>query len=90
LNSDKRKHADMNDFTIVEERVLEQGTYYFRNTVQTAPDPAKEILSALSRTEDKQTLNPQTRRWLQRRCLMTENEQLTIPVLGRWIREYWL
>ncbi|OQX25801.1 MAG: hypothetical protein BWK80_13785 [Desulfobacteraceae bacterium IS3] len=88
LNSDKRKHADMGDFKMVEERVLEQGIYYFRNTVNSAPDSAKEILLALSRTADAQTPDPQTRRWLQRRCLITEDGQLAIPVLGRWIREY--
>jgi len=38
--------------------------------------------------DEKPELDRQTRRWLQRRCLITEDGQLTIPVLGQWMREY--
>ncbi|WP_437958297.1 hypothetical protein WME76_00680 [Sorangium sp. So ce119] len=32
-------------------------------------------------------LDSRTRRWLRRRCLLTAEDGLRVPVLGAWIRE---
>lgn len=72
---------------IVEEQVLEQATYYFRNTVQSAPAGAQAVLLKLAAGDLPVAINKPTRRWLQRRSLLTAAEQLTIPVLGTWISQ---
>ena len=88
LNQQHRRQAEMADLGIVEEQVLEQATYYFRNTVQNAPESARAVLLALAEQFQPPSLDKQTQRWLRRRCLITEDGQLQIPVLGTWIREY--
>jgi hypothetical protein len=89
LNANKRRHAQPSDLEMVEEQVLEQATYYFRNTVQSAPAEAQAVLVKLATGDFPVVINKPTRRWLQRRGLLTADEQLTIPVLGTWItREY--
>ena len=87
----KRKHASMSDFDAVEETVLEKGGNYFNYIVKNAPQAAREILMGLSRGGQVQLrdIKPKTRRWLAHRCLITDDGQLTIPVLARWIREEW-
>jgi hypothetical protein len=88
LNEIKEKQARLVDLESVEERVLEQATYYFRNTIQIAPPSAKEVLETLASGESAH-LDKYTRRWLKRRCLLTDDDKLLIPVLGTWINEYW-
>jgi len=88
LNEDKRKKAKKADITPIKAQVLEQATYYFRNTVVDAPPNARTVLLSLAENQQAK-LDKQTRRWLKRRCLLTENDQLLIPVLGEWIREYY-
>lgn len=88
LNEIKEKRARITDLEIVEERVLEQATYYFRNTIQVAPPSAKKALEMLA-TGEAVEIDKYTRRWLQRRCLLTDDDKLLIPVLGTWINEYW-
>lgn len=88
LNNHERQQAEMADLDIVEQQVLEEATYYFKNIVQNAPDNAQTVLLALAEHNTPQ-LDKRTRRWLKRRCLLTENDQLLTPVLGEWIREYW-
>lgn len=85
LNTEKRKHAQLNDLEIVEEQVLEQAGYYFRNTVQSAPDEARAVLLSLAEENFPVDIDKHTRRWLQRRGLLTTEEQLAIPVLGTWM-----
>ncbi len=77
---------------LVEAGVLENGEaiYYFRNSVtQNMPDDAGK---ALRRLADGKTpkIDRQTKRWLRRRMLITEDERLMIPVMERWMKEYWI
>ncbi|MCP4696135.1 MAG: AAA family ATPase [Gammaproteobacteria bacterium] len=88
LNEERRKQAELEDLEVVEDKVLDQAAYYFQNTVESAPKEAREVLFALA--EDKKTpmqIDRQTRRWLKRRCLLTDEDGLLIPVLGKWIQE---
>ena len=87
LNDNKRKQAEMADLAIVEAQVLEQANYYFKNIVEAAPEHAQTGLVALAEAQPC-LLDKRTRRWLNRRCLLTAEDQLMIPVLGEWIREY--
>ncbi|OQW92631.1 MAG: hypothetical protein BWK79_14250 [Beggiatoa sp. IS2] len=88
LNEIKEKKARIIDLEPVEERVLEQATYYFRNTIQVAPSATKEVLEMLAMGESVD-MDKYTRRWLKRRCLLTDDDKLLIPVLGTWINEFW-
>lgn len=88
LNEIREKQARLINLEPVEERVLDQATYYFRNTLQVAPESAQQVLESLA-TEQAVEMDKYTRRWLQHRCLLTEDNKLLIPVLGTWIREYW-
>jgi len=85
LNAEKRQQSQLSDLEIVEEQVLEQATYYFRNTVQSAPAEAQAVLLKLAEGDFPVEMDKCTRRWLQRRCLLTKKDQLAIPVLGTWI-----
>lgn len=85
LNAEKRQQSQLSDLEIVEEQVLEQATYYFRNTVQSAPVEAQAILLKLAEGDFPVEIDKRTRRWLQRRCLLTAADRLAIPVLGTWI-----
>jgi hypothetical protein len=69
----------------VEEQVLQQATYYLRNTYQAAPPAAQAALLDLAH-DGTPTLDAATRRWLLRRLLLTEEGRLSIPVLGAWLR----
>ncbi len=81
---------------IVEDQVLDQGAYYFRNIVNSAPENAQSVLAALAELNlpesGSQIPKPDrpTQRWLKRRGLLTEDDRLTIPVLADWMREYWM
>jgi hypothetical protein len=86
LNAQERERATVDDVEAVEVEVLEQGTYYFRNTWQRAPGPARSALAALARGEVP-AIASEARRWLERRCLIDGEGRLTIPVLGRFLVE---
>lgn len=88
LNEIEEKQADLAYLELVEERLLEQATYYFRNTIQVAPPSAQTVLEALA-IDQSIEIDKNTQRWLKRRCLLTDNNKLLIPVLGTWINEYW-
>ena len=85
LNQEERGRADLADVPRVEKQVLEQATYYLRNTYQAAPPAARAALLDLAHDGTPQ-LDAATRRWLRRRLLLTEEGRLSIPVLGAWIR----
>lgn len=87
INEGERKPrtATMDDLLAVEETVLSRWKPYFADTVNSAPDDAREALHSLA-TGKQPALSTRTRRWLQRRCLLTEDDRLRIPVLGAWIR----
>ncbi len=86
LNHDKRRQACPDDISRVEYDVLSQATYYFQHTVSAAPPEAQDALTALA-LDKPVDLNPQTRRWLRRRLLLTDDDRLRIPVVGTWLRE---
>ena len=57
--------------------------------MQSAPSEAQAVLLKLAEGDFPVAMDKRTHRWLQRRSLLTAEEQLTIPVLGTWIsREY--
>lgn len=86
LNHEKRRTANPDDLRPVEDELLSQAGYYFRDTYRGAPEDAREVLRALARGEPVEP-NRRTRRWLQRRLLLTDDGHLQPPVLGTWIRE---
>ncbi|MEP7121657.1 MAG: AAA family ATPase [Byssovorax sp.] len=77
--------ATMDDLAAVEETVLSRWKPYFADTIKSAPAAARKALSALAAGKEP-ALGTRTRRWLERRCLITKDNQLRIPVLGAWIR----
>jgi energy-coupling factor transporter ATP-binding protein EcfA2 len=85
LNQESRRQAMPGDLSWVEKRALEQATYYFRHIPQSAPPAARAALLDLAHGRSA-GLDPAARRWLRRRLLLTEDDRLTIPVLGEWIR----
>ncbi len=86
LNAAERSSAAVEDLPAAEAEVLEQATYYFRNTWQRAPEAARRVLASLARGESP-AVGAEARRWLRRRCLIDPDDRLTIPVLGRFLVE---
>ena len=86
LNDENRRSATLYDLEAVENQVLEEAGYYFRNSWQRGPDSAREALAALARGATPEFDGP-ARRWLRRRELIDEEGRLTIPVLGRFLIE---
>lgn len=85
LNEQDRRQADLGDVARVEEDVLTQETYYFRNILQEASPAARAALIDLAHNTTP-NLDAATRRWLRRRLLLTEEGRLTMPVFGAWMR----
>jgi hypothetical protein len=81
----KPRAATMEDLPFVEETVLSRWKPYFADTFKSAPPDAREALHALAAGKQA-AISTKTRRWLERRCLLTRDDQLRIPVLGAWIR----
>lgn len=69
----------------VENKVFNHWPHYFRDAYATAPDSAQQALRALAQSSVP-VLDERTRRWLQRRCLLTASDALRIPALGTWLR----
>ena len=88
LNQQDRRHAEPADIEPVELDVLQQAGGYFRDTLNKSPDHVRTALEGLAFARPGE-LERRTQRWLRRRCLVTDDNQLAIPVLGRWIRECW-
>ena len=88
LNEHKRKQALPEDINLIEERILEECTYFFRGTLKAAPPSAQQVLERLAKGE-KTTISIRDAQWLRRRLLITRRGHLTMPVLGRWIRRTW-
>lgn len=49
-----------------------------------SPEYVRPVLERLAHDEAVE-IERRTQRWLQRRCLLTEDDRLAIPVLGRWV-----
>jgi hypothetical protein len=86
LNEAQRATALPEDITEVEEEALSEGSYYFRNSYQDAPDPTRQALEALARGAAP-ALSGSARQWRERRWLIREDGGLRTPVLGAFIRE---
>jgi hypothetical protein len=84
LNEATRVQAELKDVTIIENIVLSQAKNYFRNIFFTAPE---NVQTALKNLALGKTAPHNCHRWLKRRCLLNEQEKLSIPVLGAWILE---
>lgn len=84
LNRDARPQACIADIEHAEEKILTAWPY-FRDTYCTAPTECQEVLRALAHGVPA-TLSISARRWLKRRCLVTAEDKLRIPILGHWIR----
>ncbi|HZF11209.1 MAG TPA: AAA family ATPase [Thermoanaerobaculia bacterium] len=84
LNAEDRRQATLQDVPRIEADVLAQEVSYFRNLLQ-APPAARAALVALAQ-DQRPEIDPPTRRWLRRRLLVTEEDRLSMPVLGAWIR----
>lgn len=87
LNEQNRRETSLKDVEKVEERALEEVTYYFRNLYQTTPPHLQTVLEELA-YEKVVDLDRKDKAWLRRRLLIDENNQLMIPVFATWIREY--
>jgi hypothetical protein len=86
LNETGQRTAGLEALEAVEQQVLQQGRYYFNDLHAKAAPAARTALEALAAGQTP-VLEPPTRRWLERRLLLDAHGGLTIPVLGRWIRE---
>jgi len=89
LNEQNRREATLKDIEKVEERALEEVTYYFRNLYQTTPQHLQPILEQLAYNK-LVDLDRKDKAWLRRRLLIDENNQLVMPVFATWIREYFI
>ena len=79
----------MDDLTAVEETVLRQGEFYFRDILSRSPDDIRTVLEKLAYDRPVE-VSPQQQRWLRHRCLLTSDCRLRISILGRWgARERW-
>lgn len=87
LNDQERKQAHLEDVEPVERQVLSRGGNYFRNIWGDLNADAQAALSALAQGQTP-TLSKRSRRYLQRRLLIDDHDQLQPPVFGRWLREY--
>ncbi|KYF79794.1 hypothetical protein BE11_23905 [Sorangium cellulosum] len=83
---DGAREATLDDLAPVEETVLTRWKPYFADTVKAAPPRARDVLVDLAHGRTPE-LDSRTRRWLRRRCLLTAEDGLRVPVLGAWIRE---
>lgn len=80
--------AESTDVEAVELDVLQQASEYFRDTLNKSPAHVRPVPERLAHDAPVE-LERRTQRWLQRRCLLTADDRLAIPVLGRWVRECW-
>lgn len=89
LNELKRKTAALDDVAPVEAKVISQGAGYFRDTVRRAPEDARAVLEAFARGESP-VIGANARRWLRRRCLLTDDGSATVlavPVFAEFVRQ---
>jgi hypothetical protein len=89
LNDERRHETTAADVAAVEKQVLSGGeaVSYFRNTYQAAPEPARETMVKLAFGQNPGEIERRARRWLRRRCLISDTDDPRIPVLYEWIKE---
>jgi hypothetical protein len=86
LNRESRKEATLDDVETAELDILAQGKQYFTHTIGDTPPGVRDILLRLANGEAPELSRGQ-RRWLNHRCLITPENELAIPIFGRWLRE---
>lgn len=84
LNSQKRKTAAVEDVDAVVGKAFEWADSFFRDTHRHAPPEAREVLDAFARGAQPH-IPPAGRRWLTRRCLLTADDRLAVPLFADWI-----
>ncbi len=86
LNDDKRKSATAADLAAIEDDVLDQAGYYFRNVWSDLGPAAQAVVLAAAQG---QALPPErvSLPALRRRQIAGDNGELLVPVFGRWLRE---
>jgi hypothetical protein len=92
LNQAKRKVAELDDIDEVEIKVLAAYKNYFKNAWEETPEKQQAILLALAQQEGNPAntifdTDKNSRRWLRRRLMINENDQLLVPTFARWLRE---
>ena len=87
LNNNELKTANLDMLDEIEEKVMQRCSTYFRDVYGSAPESAKLALRQLSNGENC-VLDRVGKRWLLRRLLITEQEELVIPIFGHWVREF--
>ena len=86
LNDAERRQATLDDVEPVEREALSKAVNYFHNIWRALRPDAAQALLALAQGQAV-ALDAATRRYLQRRLLIGEDEQLLIPVFQRWLLE---
>ncbi|MEF8771023.1 ATP-binding protein [Candidatus Accumulibacter contiguus] len=86
LNDDKRRSATQADLAAVEDDVLDQAGYYFRNVWGDLGTTAQAVVLDAAQG---QALPPAgvSLPALRRRQITGDNGELLVPVFGRWLRE---
>ncbi|MBL8240682.1 MAG: hypothetical protein JNM66_24905 [Bryobacterales bacterium] len=84
-NDQNCQAATIHDFQALEEKVIEWAEAYFRDMYNAAPAPVREALDQLAQGLPA-TLAPATRRWLNQRYLLTDQDRLAIPIFGSWLK----
>jgi hypothetical protein len=87
LNHEKRRAATVADVEAIEGRALEWAEGYFRDLYRWAPEPVRAVLGCLARGETA-AITPPARRWLERQYLLTPDDRLAVPLLGKWIEHH--
>lgn len=86
LNDEKRKSAELADLEGVEDDVLDQASYYFRD-VWSDLGPAAQAVVRSAAQGALAPLEGGLPRVLRRRQIVAESGELLVPVFGRWVRE---
>ncbi len=86
LNDEKRKSAELVDLEAVENDVLDQANYYFRN-VWSDLEPAAQAVVRSAAQGVVAPLEGVSPRALRRRLIIAESGELLVPVFGRWVLE---
>lgn len=89
LNDAERRQACLDDLEPVEREALSKAVNYFQNIWRALRPDAAQALLTLAQGQPL-ALPSATRRYLQRRLLIGEDDRLSIPVFQRWLLEFQL
>lgn len=89
LNDAERRQACLDDLEPVEREALSKAVNYFQNIWRALRPDAAQALLTLAQGQPL-ALPSATRRYLQRRLLIGEDDRLLIPVFQRWLLEFQL